>query len=194
LRSGIISIPPLALNAMSETTTNWSLDPVHSQVQFKVKHLVISHVTGSFKTFRGSMHSKGDTFENAQVEFALEVDSIDTNSELRDGHLKGDIFFNAAKFPHIKFESTSLIKEEGGAYQLTGNLTMMDVTKPVTLAVTHGGEAADFYGHHRAGFEASGTINRKEFGLIWSGFTEAGAIVMGDDVKLTINVQFIKQD
>ena len=178
---------------MSAITTTWSLDPVHSQVQFKVKHLVISHVTGSFNTFRGAMHSTGDGFEHARVEFALDVDSIDTNSALRDGHLKGDLFFNAAKFPHIEFASTSLLKEDGGAYQLTGALTMMGVTKPVTLAVTHGGEAADFYGHHRAGFEASGTINRKEFVLTWSGLTEAGAIVMGDEVKLTFNVQFIQQ-
>lgn len=177
---------------MSETTTTWALDPAHSQVLFKVKHLVISHVTGSFNTFRGNMYSKDDTFENAQVEFALDVDSIDTNSELRDGHLKGDIFFNAVKFPHIQFESTSFSKKEGGDYQLTGDLTMMGVTKPVTLAVAHGGEAADFYGHHRAGFEARGTVNRKEFGLTWSGLTEAGAIVMGDEVKLTINAQFIK--
>lgn len=180
---------------MFETTTltQWALDPVHSHVQFSVKHLVISHVTGSFKTLRGSMQSAGDTFENAQVEFALDVDSIDTNSALRDGHLRGDIFFNAAKFPHITFASTAFEKGEGDAYELIGILTMMDVAKPVTLAVTHGGQALDLYGNHRAGFEASASLNRKDLGLTWGGLTEAGTIVMGDDVKLTFNVQFIKQ-
>ena len=195
LRRGTTSARLLTPTAMSETTplTHWTLDPVHSHVQFRVKHLVISHVTGSFKTLRGAMESTGDAFEHAQVTFALDVDSIDTNSDLRDSHLRGDIFFNAATFPHITFFSTAFAKEGAGAYQLTGNLTMMDVTKPVTLAVTHGGQAVDMYGNHRAGFEASATLNRKEFGLSWGGLTEAGTIVMGDEVKLSINVQFIKQ-
>ena len=181
---------------MSETTTaatKWVLDPAHSEVQFKIKHLVISTVTGSFKTFAGSMQSEGDTFENASIEFSLDVDSIDTNNEMRDGHLKGEEFFDAAKFPSIKFESTSFVKESGDSYKLTGNLTMKDVTKPVTLDVEYGGQAADFYGNHKAGFEVTGKINRKEFGLSWGGITEAGAIVLGDDVKLIANVQFTKQ-
>lgn len=180
---------------MSETATatKWVLDPTHSEVQFKIKHLVISTVTGSFKTFQGSMQSEGDdNFENAQVEFALDVESIDTNQEMRDGHLKGEEFFDAAKFPHIKFESTSFVKD-GDSYKLAGHLTMKDVTKPVTLEAEYGGSAVDFYGNHKAGFEVSGKINRKEFGLTWGGITEAGAIVLGDDVKLIANVQFTKQ-
>ncbi len=181
---------------MTETTataTKWVLDPMHSEVQFKIKHLVISTVTGSFKTFQGSMESEGDTFENAKVEFSLDVDSVDTNQEQRDGHLKSEEFFNAAAFPHIKFESTSFVKESGDTYKLNGNLTMKDVTKPVTLEAEYGGSAVDFYGNHKAGFEVTGKINRKEFGLTWGGITEAGAIVLGDDVKLIINVQFAKQ-
>ena len=180
---------------MSETAiaTKWAIDPTHSEVQFKIKHLVISTVTGSFKSFQGTMQSEGDSFDNAQVEFALEVDSIDTNQEMRDGHLKGEEFFDAAKYPTIKFESTSFVKESGDTYKLTGNLTMKDVTKPVTLDVEYGGQAADFYGNQKAGFEVTGKINRKEFGLTWGGITEAGAIVLGDDVKLIANVQFAKQ-
>ena len=180
---------------MSETTaaaTKWTLDPMHSEVQFKIKHLVISTVTGSFKTFQGSMESQGESFENAQVEFSLDVDSIDTNNEMRDGHVKGEEFFDAAKFPHITFKSTSMVKD-GDAYHLTGDLTMKDVTKPVTLEAEYGGSAVDFYGNHKAGFEVSGKINRKDFGLTWGGITEAGAIVLGDDVKLIANVQFVKQ-
>ena len=182
---------------MAETTataTKWVLDPTHSEVQFKIKHLVISTVTGSFKSFQGSMQTAADdTFENADVEFSLDVDSIDTNQEQRDGHLKSEEFFNAAAFPHIKFESTAFEKTGGDTYRLTGNLTVKDVTKPVTLDAEYGGSAVDFYGNHKAGFEATGKINRKEFGLTWGAVTEAGSIVLGDDVRLSFNVQFAKQ-
>ncbi|ALW84088.1 hypothetical protein AUC43_02615 [Hymenobacter sedentarius] len=175
------------------TATKWVLDPTHSEVQFKIKHLVISTVTGSFKTFQGSMQTEGDSFENAKIEFTLDVASVDTNQEQRDAHLKSDEFFDATKFPHIKFESTSFVKESGDTYKLNGNLTMKDVTKPVTLEAEFGGEAVDFYGNHKAGFEVTGKLNRKEFGLTWGAVTEAGSIVLGDDVKLIINVQFVKQ-
>ncbi|GAC1380687.1 MAG: YceI family protein [Hymenobacter sp.] len=176
------------------TATKWVLDPTHSEVQFKIKHLVISTVTGSFKIFQGTMQTQGDdNFENAQVDFALDVDSIDTNQEQRDGHLKSEEFFDAAKFPHITFVSTAFVKTGSDTYRLTGNLTIKDVTKPVTLEAEYGGSAVDFYGNHKAGFEVSGKINRKDFGLTWGAVTEAGSIVLGDDVKLSFNVQFIKQ-
>jgi polyisoprenoid-binding protein YceI len=178
--------------ATAAATTKWTLDPTHSEVQFKIKHLVISTVTGSFKSFEGSMQSEGESFDNAQVEFSLNVDSIDTNQEMRDGHLRGEEFFDAAKYPTIKFESTSFVKD-GDGYKVTGNLTMKDVTKAVTLEAEYGGTAVDFYGNTKAGFEVTGKINRKEFGLTWGGITEAGAIVLGDDVKLIANVQFAKQ-
>lgn len=182
---------------MSDTTataTKWLLDPMHSEVQFKIKHLVISTVTGSFSTFAGSMESTGDDkFENAQVEFSLDVESISTNQEQRDAHLRGEEFFDAAKFPQIKFVSTSFVSTGGNEYKVTGNLTVKDVTKPVTLEAEYGGSAVDFYGNHKAGFEVTGKINRKEFGLTWGAVTEAGSIVLGDDVKLIINVQFAKQ-
>ena len=179
--------------ATATTTIKWVLDPMHSEVQFKIKHLVISTVTGSFTTFTGSMQSEGDTFENAKVEFSLDVESITTNQEQRDIHLRSEEFFDAVKFPHIKFESTSFVKESGDNYQLTGNLTMKDVTKPVTMEAEYGGSAVDFYGNHKAGFEVTGKVNRKDFGLTWGAVTEAGSIVLGDDVKLIINVQFTKQ-
>ncbi|MBW4891850.1 YceI family protein [Mucilaginibacter sp. HMF5004] len=169
-------------------TTKWVLDPMHSEVHFKVKHLVISTVTGSFKTFEGTVTTEGDSFENAQVEFSLDVDSIDTNQGMRDDHLKGAEFFDAATYPKISFKSTSFTGEK-----LTGDLTIKDVTKPITLEAEFGGSATDFYGNLKAGFEVSGKINRKEFGLTWDGVTEAGAIVVGEDVKLIINVQFAKQ-
>ena len=139
------------------------------------------------------MQSEGDTFENAKVEFSLDVESITTNQEQRDAHLRSEEFFDAAKFPHIKFESTSFVKESGDTYQLTGNLTMKDVTKLVPLKAEYGGSAVDFYGNHKAGFEVTGKVNRKDFGLTWGAVTEAGSIVLGDDVQLIINVQFAKQ-
>jgi polyisoprenoid-binding protein YceI len=169
-------------------TTKWVLDPMHSEVQFKVKHLVISTVTGSFKSFEGSLETEGDDFAGAAVNFSLDVNSIDTNQEQRDGHLKSGEFFDAETYPKITFKSTSFDGEE-----LKGHLTIKDVTKPVTLAVEQGGTATDFYGNTKAGFEVTGKINRKEFGLTWDGITEAGSIVLGEDIKLSINVQFAKQ-
>ena len=173
-------------------TTKWVLDPTHSEVQFKVKHLVISTVTGAFKSFEGSLETDSEDFQNAKVNITLDVNSIDTNQEQRDGHLKSGEFFDAEKYPKISFTSTSLTKD-GGDYKLTGDLTIKDVTKPVTLDVEFGGSAADFYGNTKAGFDVTGKINRKEFGLTWDGVTEAGSIVVGEDIKLQASVQFAKQ-
>lgn len=172
--------------------TNWIIDPTHSEVHFKVKHLVISTVTGTFKSFAGSMESENDDFQDAAIEFTLDVDSIDTNQEQRDGHLKSADFFDAAQFPKISFKSGSF-KKAGDDYELSGDLTIKNVTKAVKLNVEFGGTATDFYGNDKAGFEVSGKISRKEFGLTWDGITEAGAIVVGDEIKLQINVQFAKQ-
>ncbi|MBD1392021.1 YceI family protein [Mucilaginibacter glaciei] len=174
------------------TLTKWVLDPTHSEVQFKVKHLVISTVTGFFKTFEGSLTTDSEDFNNAEIEFSLDVNSIDTNQEARDSHLKSAEFFDAETYPKITFKSTSFTKD-GDDYKLNGDLTIKDVTKPVTLDVEHGGVAGDFYGNTKAGFEVTGKINRKDFGLVWDGVTEAGSVVLGSDIKLSINVQFAKQ-
>ena len=173
-------------------TTKWVLDPMHSEVQFKVKHLVISTVSGFFKNFEGSLETDNDDFQHAKVDFSLDVNSIDTTQTQRDEHLKGAEFFDAEQYPRITFKSTSLTKD-GDDYKLTGDLTIKGVTKPVTLDVEFGGSAADFYGNTKAGFEVTGKINRKEFGLTWDGVTEAGSIVVGEDIKLFANVQFAKQ-
>ena len=175
-------------------TTKWVIDPMHSEVQFKVKHLVISTVTGFFKSFEGTMETEGHDFENAKISFALNIDSIDTNQGHRDTHLKSADFFDAEQYPQITFASTSFTKtDEEDEYELAGDLTIKGVTKPVTLDVEFGGSADDFYGNTKAGFEVTGKINRKEFGLTWDGVTEAGSVVVGEDIKLLINVQFAKQ-
>ena len=170
----------------------WALDPMHSEVQFKVKHLVISTVTGTFKIFEGGLETATEDFSDAKIEFSLDVNSIDTNQGDRDNHLKSADFFNAEQYPAIKFKSISFTKN-GDDYKLDGHLTIKEVTKPVSLAVDFGGIATDFYGNVKAGFEVTGKINRKEFGLTWDGITEAGSIVVGEDIKLAINVQFSKQ-
>lgn len=174
-------------------TTKWVLDPTHSEVQFKVKHLVISTVTGSFKSFEGTLETEGDDITNGKVEFSLDVNSIDTNQEQRDGHLKGPDFFDAENHPKITFKSNSLTAKSDDEYVAEGELTIKGITKPVTLNVEFGGSADDFYGNTKAGFEVTGKISRKEFGLTWEGVTEAGSIVVGDDIKLIANVQFAKQ-
>ena len=172
----------------TQTATKWVIDPMHSEVQFKVKHLVISTVSGFFKSFAGELVTDGDDFENAEIDFTLDIDSIDTNQTQRDEHLKSAEFFDAATYPKISFKSTSFTKTGDDEYALKGDLTIKDVTKPVSLDVEFGGSAADFYGNTKAGFEISGKINRKEFGLTWDGVTEAGSIVVGEDIKLLINV------
>jgi polyisoprenoid-binding protein YceI len=175
------------------TLTKWSIDPMHSEVQFKVKHLVISTVSGFFKSFEGSVETDGEDFDDANIEFSIDINSIDTNQSQRDEHLKSPEFFDAATYPHIKFKSTSFKKTGEDEYALKGELTIKGVTKPVSLAVDFGGSTADFYGNTKAGFEITGKINRKEFGLTWDGVTEAGSVVVGEDIKLTINAQLTKQ-
>lgn len=174
--------------------STWNIDPTHSEIQFKVKHLVISTVTGYFRSFNGSVESEGDSFEGAKITFEADIDSVDTNNEDRDTHLKSDDFFNAEAYPKMKFESTSFKNTGGDNYKLTGNMTIRDVTKEITLDVTHGGTVEDPYGQTKAGFELNGSLNRKEFGLKWSAVTEAGSVVVGDEVKLLMNVQVVEAE
>lgn len=177
----------------TQAATKWAIDPMHSEVQFKVKHLVISTVTGSFKNFEGTVETEGEDFADAKIEFSLDINSVDTGQEQRDAHLKGADFFDAEKYPHISFKSTSITKEGDDDYKLTGDLTIKGITKPVTLEVEHGGIATDSYGNTKAGFEIKGKINRKDFGLTLNVVTEAGSVVIGEEVKLTANIQLAKQ-
>ena len=171
------------------TTTKWVLDPSHSEILFKVKHLMISTVTGDFKTYDATAETASeDSLENAQISFSAQIASISTGNEQRDGHLKSGEFFDAEAFPTLNFVSTSYTNNV-----LKGNLTIKDVTKEIELDAEFGGLMTDFYGQTKAGFEISGKINRKDFGLAWSGVTEAGGVVVSDDVKLILNVQFTKQ-
>ncbi len=181
------------MNPTAVTTTTWALDPMHSEIQFKVKHLVISTVTGSFKTFEGSATTEGDDWSTAKVNFSADIASIDTNMAQRDAHLKSADFFDAETHPRLTFQSTSVRRVSDDTYKLEGNLTVKGITRPITFNVEYGGSATDFYGNTKAGFELTGKLSRKEFGLTWDAVTEAGAIVVGDEIKLIGNVQFAKQ-
>lgn len=168
--------------------TKWKIDPTHSDIAFKVKHMMISTVTGFFNEFDGEVESDNDDFNGAKINFSIAIDSINTKNADRDGHLKSDDFFNAESYPNMTFQSKSFNGES-----LIGDLTIRDVTKEVELDVDFQGIAVDPYGQTKAGFEVTGNINRKEFGLNWSAVTEAGNIVVSDKVKLQLDVQFIKQ-
>lgn len=171
--------------------TKWNIDTTHSEIQFKAKHLVISTVTGSFNKFDGSLESENENFDGANVKFSIDASSIDTNVPDRDNHLKSADFFAVEEYPHIKFQG-KLKKEKDGQYKLSGPLTIKDVTNPVELEVEFGGVMVDGYGQTKAGFEINGAINRKAFGLTWNMVTEAGGVVVGDTIKLLMNVQLIK--
>lgn len=174
-------------------TTKWSIDPLHSEVLFKIKHLVISTVTGSFTRFEGNVNTTADDFENAQIGFSIDVNSIHTGQEQRDAHLKNSDFFEIEKFPQIQFVSSSFIKTGDNQFVLTGNLTMKGVTKEITLDVEYGGSEKDNYGNTKAGFELTGVINRKEFGLTFNALTESGGLALGENVKIAANIQLAKQ-
>lgn len=175
---------------MSNST--WVIDPTHSEIQFKVKHLVISTVTGSFKTFEGQVTTEGEGFDGAVVHFSADTNSIDTNQAQRDEHLKSADFFEAEKYPKISFTG-KLVKTGGDDYSVKGDLTVKDITKPFEFKAEFGGNMTDLYGNNKSGFEITGKINRKEFGLTWGAVTEAGGVVVGDDVKLIANIQVVKQ-
>ncbi len=181
----------LSLSSVSfaQTAKTWNVDKMHSSVKFAVSHLVISEVDGSFKIFDGNLVAAKEDFSDAKINFTVDVNSINTDNTNRDGHLKSDDFFNAEKFPSMTFVSTSFKKKSGTAYELTGDLTIRDVTKKVTFAVKYGGTTKDPYGNTKAGFKATGTINRLQYGLKWNTLTEAGGAVVGSDIDLTINLE-----
>jgi polyisoprenoid-binding protein YceI len=171
----------------------YKIDAAHSDILFKVKHLMITTVTGQFKNFDATLTAEKEDFSDAQISFTADVNSIDTRSEQRDGHLKSIDFFNAEQFPELKFTSTSLTKN-GEGYILKGDLTIRDVTKTIELKADYAGAMVDPWGQKKVGFEAEGKIKRKEFGLSWDAVTEAGGVVVSDDVKLQLNVQFVQQN
>ncbi len=170
-------------------SSTWAIDTLHSDVLFKIKHLVISNVTGSFKKFEGNMVTKGNDFNNAKINFTIDVKSIDTNQEQRDGHLQTGDFFSADLYPKIIFESTSFVNVGGSDYKMIGNLTLKGVTKPIELNVEYGGAQDNGHGILKHGFEVTGIINRMEFGMTWNKLTDTGGLGLGENIKLIANIQ-----
>ena len=169
------------------TKTKWNVDTAHSEIGFKVKHMMISTVSGHFDDFTASVETEAEDFNNAQFNFSANVSSINTKNSDRDNHLRSEDFFNVASFPEMTFTSRSF---DGS--KLVGDLTIKDITKEVSLDMDFNGIAVDPYGQTKAGFEISGSISRKVFGLTWNAVTEAGSIVVGDTIKLVVELQFIK--
>ena len=171
----------------------WKLDPTHSEVQFKVKHLMITTVTGYFKSFDLEVTTDTDDFTTAsKIEFTADINSIDTNNQQRDTHLKSADFFDAEKHGQLKFVGKNY-KADGDEGSLEGDLTIRGVTKPISLIVEYGGTVVDPYGQTKAGFTVSGKISRKEFRLSWNAVTEAGQVVVSDDIRIHCEIQLVKQ-
>ncbi len=173
---------------MDNTKATWNIDATHSEISFKVKHMMISTVTGSFEKFDGKVETSSDNFNNADFIFSAEIDSVNTNNKDRDNHLKSDEFFGAEKNPKLTFKSKSFDGEK-----MVGDLTIKGITKEITLDTEYNGTAVDPYGQTKAGFEFEGQLNRKDFDLNWNAITEAGNVVVSDKVKLIASLQFIKQ-
>lgn len=171
----------------------WKVDPAHSEVQFKVKHLMITTVTGYFKKFDLTVETESEDFNTSKkIEFTADIDSIDTNNAQRDQHLKSADFFDSANHSQIKF-SGKKYEANGDDIKLHGDLTIKGITKPITVNVEFGGVVTDPYGQKKAGFTVTGKISRKEFGLTWSAVTEAGQVVVSDEIRLHSEIQLIKQ-
>lgn len=177
---------------LPDAASKWTIDKAHSNVKFSVTHLVVSEVDGTFKLFDGSMENTKADYSDAKINFTVDVNSINTDNDMRDKHLKSDDFFNAEKYTAMKFQSTSFTPAGGNKYKLAGNLTIRDVTKPVVFDVTYGGTAM-MMGKMKAGFKAKTTIDRFDYNLKWNKATEAGGLVVSKDIDLAVNVELNKE-
>jgi polyisoprenoid-binding protein YceI len=171
--------------------TKWVIDPTHSELLFKVKHLMITNVKGEFRNFTGSIVATGDDFSQAKVHATIHANSVFTNNEDRDNHLKSGDFFDVENHAELTFEGTSFEKLDDENYELKGNLTIVGNTKQVSLNVEYGGVATDPWGNKKAGFSISGKINRKDWGLNWNAALEAGGVLVSEDVKINAELQFV---
>ncbi|MBF9252736.1 YceI family protein [Pontibacter sp. 172403-2] len=175
-------------------TTKWTVDPAHSEIQFKVKHLMITTVTGYFQKFNLEVETEDEDFEKfSNLTFTADINSINTNNEQRDTHLRSADFFDAENHTELRFDGKSYKKVSDDEAKVQGDLTIRGITKPVTVNVEFGGMVVDPYGQTKAGFTVDGKISRKEFGLTWNAVTEAGSVVVSDEIKLHAEIQLVKQ-
>jgi polyisoprenoid-binding protein YceI len=184
----------LLVSSAASAQTFWAIDKSHSAIKFSVQHMMVAETEGKFKMYEGNVNAKGEDFTDAVITFAVDVASVNTDDEKRDGHLKSDDFFNAEKYPKMTFKSTSMKKGAGkNEFILMGDLTIRDVTKKVTLVANFGGVTKDPWGNTRAGFKITGSVNRIEYGLKWNAALEAGGIAVSETVNIMCNVELIKQ-
>ena len=173
--------------------SSWNFDASHSSVRFAVDHMVISEVEGKFTSFEGTVESSNEDFSDAKINFKIDVNSVDTDNEKRDGHLKNEDFFDVVKYPEMTFVSTSIEKVKEGKYNLTGNLTLHGVTKEITLKMSYGGTVKDPWGNTRAGLKITGSLNRTDFGLKYNSTLEAGGLMLGEEIELSCKMELIKK-
>jgi len=173
------------------TNAKWILDPTHSEITFKVKHLMITNVKGEFRNFSASI--EGEDFTKSPVHLSIDASSVFTNNDDRDNHLRSADFFETENFPELKFSSSKFIKLDDENYTLTGNLEIKGVSKEVKLDVEFGGINTDPWGNEKAGFSLSGKISRKDWGLNWNAALETGGVLVSDEVRIFAEVQFVKQ-
>jgi polyisoprenoid-binding protein YceI len=177
-----------------ETKVKWGIDPVHSEVAFKVRHLMITNVKGVFREFDASIYTTGEDFMTAEIDFWMNPASVDTNDAKRDEHLRGVDFFDVEHHKEITFTANTYeVVDNDGSYELYGDLTIKGITKRVKLDVEFGGVIRDPWGNEKAGFTINGKFNRKDWGLNWNAALEAGGVLVGDDVRISCEVQLVKQ-
>lgn len=174
-------------------TSKWGIDPTHSEIGFKVKHMMFTNVSGKFDTFEASAEIEGDDFSQATFSFSADAASINTGNADRDNHLRSADFFNVEQFPTLHFKSTSVQKTADNEFKLNGDLTLHGISNPVVLDVEYGGTMQDPWGNTKAGFTLSGKINRKDWGLNWNAALEAGGVLVSEEVRLSMDVQMVKQ-
>lgn len=173
--------------------TKWVLDPTHSELGFKIKHLMITNVSGNFNRFEVKAETNGNDFTTASITAKIEVDSVNTNNAQRDEHLRTADFFEAEKFPYITFTSTRIQRVDDDTFNLFGDLTIKETTKPVKLAVEYSGETKDPWGNVKAGFSLTGKINRNDFGVTFNAVLETGGVMLSDELKIAGEIQLVKQ-
>ncbi|MBW4362043.1 YceI family protein [Flavobacterium taihuense] len=173
--------------------STWAIDPTHSEIGFKVKHMMFTNVSGKFNTSEVTIENEDNQFETSKINFSADVNTVDTNNGDRDNHLRSADFFDVEKFPKLSFVGTSVKKLNEGLYQIDGDLTIKDVTKSVSLETEYSGVMTDPWGNTKAGLSITGKINRKDFGLTWNSTLETGGVLVGEEIKLNVEIQLIKQ-
>jgi polyisoprenoid-binding protein YceI len=176
------------------TNTKWALDPAHSSVDFSVRHMMIAKVKGSFNSFNATIEADPSDLTTANIEFTVDLASVDTRNEDRDNHLRSADFFDVENNPTMTFTSTSIVKTDEGEYDVTGDLTLRGVTRPETFVVTYEGTGKDPWGNEKVGFNAEGKIKRSEYGLTWNAALETGGVLVGDEIKVSLEIQAAKAE